>query len=106
MADCPVCGSRLTVVKWRWFTNMLGLTKPYFICPACDWRMNVEEVHRRGGLFNIRPGSKQQEHKEVTRPKNINNDIRNTSSRIRKRSKGYIGAHKKRWKYRRKMHRR
>ncbi len=56
MADCPMCGSRLDIIKWRWITNVLGLTKPYFKCPACSWKMTVKEVHTRGGIHGIKRG--------------------------------------------------
>ena len=54
MAYCPMCSSRLHVVQWRWITNVLGITKPHFICPACKWKMTIAEVHRRGGLARIK----------------------------------------------------
>lgn len=56
MAECPVCGSHLQVVKYRWITNVIGLTKPYFICPACDWRMTIKEVKEKGSLTKIANG--------------------------------------------------
>ena len=56
MAQCPMCGSKLQVVQWRWITNVLGLTKPYFICPMCKWKMTIKEVNERGGLHGIKDG--------------------------------------------------
>lgn len=56
MAECPMCGSHLDVIQYRWITNVLGLTKPYFQCPACKWKMTIAEVTRRGGLHGIKAG--------------------------------------------------
>ena len=54
MAECPNCGSRLEVIQWNFLTNILGLTKPYFRCPICKWKMTVKEVTKRGGLHRIK----------------------------------------------------
>ncbi|GEM_PF-5888434 len=50
MAECPVCGSRLyTRNKGIPFIN----SRKIFGCDACNWQMNVDEVHKRGGLDRI-----------------------------------------------------
>ena len=50
MAECPVCGSRL-------YTRNKGIPlinfRRIFGCDACGWKMDVAEVHRRGGLDRI-----------------------------------------------------
>ena len=46
MAQCPVCNSRLMVGRRFPF-------KKQFSCPACGWKMDVDEVHKRGGIDRI-----------------------------------------------------
>mgnify|MGYP004132098593 CR=1 FL=1 len=77
MANCPICGSNLSVVKYRWLTNVLGLTKPYFICSACDWKMTIEEVHKRRGLDRIK--------KDLMHRKNKYNKGRKRNQRHRRK---------------------
>ena len=49
MAECPVCNSRL--YTQRRFPNIF---KKQFICLACGWKMNIEDVHRKGNLDRIK----------------------------------------------------
>lgn len=53
MTDCPVCKSRMFIVKYRWFTNIIGLTTPHFICDNCGYRINVKDLRKAGGIDNI-----------------------------------------------------
>ena len=81
MANCPLCGSKLEIVKFRWLTNFLGLTKPYFICPVCKWKKKLEDMHKEGGLLKIQdekrgiirksPKSKVGHHKPYRRQRNF-----------------------------------
>jgi len=48
MYDCPVCNSRLHIQ--RVFPHLF---KQRFICDICGWKMDLGEVHRRGGLYRI-----------------------------------------------------
>lgn len=51
MAECPVCNSRL-------YTQNVGIPfinfRRIFGCGDCGWSMDVDEVHKRGGLDNVR----------------------------------------------------
>ncbi len=47
MAQCPVCNSKLYIQR-------RFISKKKFICLACGWRMDAENVHRKGGLDKIK----------------------------------------------------
>ena len=54
IADCPMCNSKMIATRYNFITNSLGLTNPYFKCPMCRYKITVKEVHKRGGLDNVK----------------------------------------------------
>jgi len=51
MADCPVCNSRLYTQR-----RLPNIFKKRFICLACGWKKNVEDVHKEGTMDNVKAG--------------------------------------------------
>lgn len=49
MGECPICSTRL-------YTQKKGIFKSgrFLGCEGCGWKMDVEEVNRRGGLDKIK----------------------------------------------------
>ena len=76
-AECPLCRSNLTCVRWQWITNVLGLTKPYFKCPNCKWKKYVKDIHKDGGFKN----------KKKKRPRHKGNRNRRNNNRRRHRNR-------------------
>jgi hypothetical protein len=50
MAKCPICKSRLDVVKGRWPFNQLGIVIPHFVCPACNFTKTLSTVKKEGRI--------------------------------------------------------
>ncbi len=50
LPPCPRCGSGLSFDSYLWITNVLGISKPKFICEFCGWTKTKEQVQKDGGL--------------------------------------------------------